>query len=159
MPKPSRLERHACGYWYVQPSPTLEELRAFYLDKYYPKQAADQKVLQYASDYDELELEHKRIAGHEALGVLDRQPGTMLEIGVGEGFFLEEFRRAGWASARAASSGPRKSVAVGPVAAGVALAAAAEGDTGETGAGRRPRINHAAVSPSNRTATASRKRR
>lgn len=90
------LERHELGFWRVQPSPSLEELRAFYLDKYYPKQEADQKILQYASDYDALELEHKRIAGLEALRVLDRPPGSLLEIGVGEGFFLDEFHRAGW---------------------------------------------------------------
>lgn len=96
MSKRYNLDRHELGYWRIQPSPTLEELRAFYLDKYYPKQEADQKVLQYASDYDALELEHKRIAGLEALRVLDRPPGTLLEIGVGEGFFLDEFHRAGW---------------------------------------------------------------
>ena len=96
MSKRYTLERHELGFWHVQPPPTLEELRAFYLDMYYPKQEADQKILQYASDYDALELEHKRIAGMEALRVLDRSPGSMLEIGVGEGFFLDEFHRAGW---------------------------------------------------------------
>ena len=96
MSKRYNLDRHELGFWHIQPSPTLEDLRAFYLDRYYPKQEADQKVLQYASDYGALELEHKRIAGMEALRMLDRPPGSMLEIGVGEGFFLDEFHRAGW---------------------------------------------------------------
>jgi len=96
MSKRYTLERHELGFRHVQPSPTLEELRAFYLDMYYPRQEADQKILQYASDYDALELEHKRIAGLEALRVLDRPPGSLLEIGVGEGFFLDELHRGGW---------------------------------------------------------------
>lgn len=96
MHKHYNLERHELGYWHIQPSPTLEELRAYYQDKYYPKQGGHQKVLQYAPDYDELELQHKQIPGKEALRMLNCQPGVMLEIGVGEGFFLDEFHRAGW---------------------------------------------------------------
>lgn len=96
MPQRYNLERHELGHWHIQPLPSLEELRTYYQEKYYPKKGGDQKVLQYAPDYDELELEHKQIPGKEALRILNCQPGVMLEIGVGEGFFLDEFHRAGW---------------------------------------------------------------
>ena len=79
------------GWFEVRPKPTAEALAAYYNDKYYGGELG-----QYAHAYTDEELEHKRLAAAEAEHVWGRAPGRMLEVGFGEGFFLDWFAGRGW---------------------------------------------------------------
>jgi len=81
----------AGGWLEVADKPSPEALAAYYNDKYY---AAGRG--QYAAAYSDDELEHKRLAPAEAARVCDRDRGRLLEVGFGEGFFLDWFANAGW---------------------------------------------------------------
>jgi 2-polyprenyl-3-methyl-5-hydroxy-6-metoxy-1,4-benzoquinol methylase len=79
------------GWFEIQPKPTAAALAAYYNDKYYGGDRG-----QYAHAYTDEELEHKRLAPAEAEHVWGRAPGRLLEVGFGEGFFLDWFATRGW---------------------------------------------------------------
>ncbi|HTK36458.1 MAG TPA: class I SAM-dependent methyltransferase [Caulobacteraceae bacterium] len=81
------------GWFEIEPKPSAEALSAYYNDKYY---GADDGRGQYAHAYTDEELEHKRLAAAEAEQVWGRPPGRLLEVGFGEGFFLDWFAARGW---------------------------------------------------------------
>jgi SAM-dependent methyltransferase len=80
------------GWFTFEPKPTAEALAAYYNDKYFGPGHGGQ----YAHGYTDEELEHKGLAAAEAERVWGRGPGRLLEVGVGEGFFLDGFARRGW---------------------------------------------------------------
>ena len=87
------LVRHEDGYFEVAAKPDAETLAAFYRDKYY---GARDGRSQYAHGYTDEELAHKRLIAAEAEAIAALPPGRLLEVGVGEGFTLDYFARAGW---------------------------------------------------------------
>ena len=81
------------GYFEIAPRPTSDELAAYYRDKYF---GATHGGTPYAHGYTPEELEHKLLQPAETERVWSRPRGRMLEVGVGEGFTLDYFRRRGW---------------------------------------------------------------
>jgi 2-polyprenyl-3-methyl-5-hydroxy-6-metoxy-1,4-benzoquinol methylase len=81
------------GYFEIAPRPTSAELAAYYRDKYF---GATHGATPYAHGYTAEELEHKRLQPAETERIWGRPAGTMLEVGVGEGFSLDYFRQRGW---------------------------------------------------------------
>lgn len=87
------LRRNALGYVEVWPRPTEEELARFYNSDYYGGHPGSN---QYSHSYTQDELAHKEIELAETASFVTAQPGKMLDIGFGEGFFLDYFHRNGW---------------------------------------------------------------
>jgi SAM-dependent methyltransferase len=89
----SNLVEKPEGYFEIEPKPTSEELSAYYRDKYFGSR--DGKT-PYAHGYTPEELEHKLLQPAETEHVWGRPPGSLLEVGVGEGFTLDYFLKRGW---------------------------------------------------------------
>ncbi len=94
------IGRNAFGYYEVQSKPSPQELSEYYARKYY-----QQGHGHYASAYSDSERAYylSKVAlkalAVEAL-LPPREPGSapgLLDVGCGEGFTLEHFRKAGWA--------------------------------------------------------------
>jgi SAM-dependent methyltransferase len=92
----AKFVRHKAGYLRVDPLPSPEELAEYYSSDYYQNPHGT-----YSSEYTTLELEHKRVrnnflyqvAGNE----IDAKDGhNFLDVGCGEGFFLDTFFQQGW---------------------------------------------------------------
>lgn len=79
------------GWFEIEPKPSAEALAAYYNDKYYGGDRG-----QYAHAYTPEELDHKRLSAAEAEHVWAGPPGRMLEVGFGEGFFLDWFAARDW---------------------------------------------------------------
>ena len=93
-----QLMRRPEGYYSVTPLPTSEELRAFYAEVYYQERPSST----YQTTYDDEEREHIDLRCRQILFSLAEVglpgPGQrLLEIGVGEGFFLKTAKEAGFA--------------------------------------------------------------
>ncbi len=85
--------KQADGFLTVDPKPTTEELKRFYQEKYFASANANQ----YTSEYTTDELLNKRIDCEEAASIIGDQPSkNLLDIGCGEGFFMEYFSNLGW---------------------------------------------------------------
>ncbi len=82
------------GGWFTwEPKPTSADLAAHYNNKYFgPGRGGGQ----YEHAYTDEEIEHKYLAPAEAEAVWRGLPGRVLEVGFGEGFFLEWFHQRGW---------------------------------------------------------------
>lgn len=93
---PPGLERTEDGYWRVKEPPTPAELAAFYAQRYYQEARGS-----YEHSYAEDELAHIRgkIALRWSLAAAGRgaQPGSLLDVGCGEGFVLSHGASLGWA--------------------------------------------------------------
>jgi 2-polyprenyl-3-methyl-5-hydroxy-6-metoxy-1,4-benzoquinol methylase len=83
------------GFITVEPKPSREELQAFYRDLYYQDDAA--RPLTYKDHYEPLEVEHFQLLASLSLHAIctarphwRERPGTLLDIGCGEGFLLEQ---------------------------------------------------------------------
>jgi 2-polyprenyl-3-methyl-5-hydroxy-6-metoxy-1,4-benzoquinol methylase len=81
------------GYQEIMPKPAADVLARHYREKYY---LASDGRNPYAFEYTSEELEHKSIDAAEAQSIANRSPGRLLEVGCGEGFFLNHFSRQGW---------------------------------------------------------------
>jgi 2-polyprenyl-3-methyl-5-hydroxy-6-metoxy-1,4-benzoquinol methylase len=81
------------GYKSIKDMPTSEELSSYYNDKYYDK---DEGNLQYASEYSDEEIAHKKIVYQETVAIIGETHGKVFEIAFGEGFALNEFSQNGW---------------------------------------------------------------
>ncbi len=88
-----KLVQHELGFFEAVPKPSREELETFYRQNYFGPAAGDS---QYAHAYTADELELKRIIAEETVAICGSRPGRVLEVGYGEGFFLDGFARAGW---------------------------------------------------------------
>ena len=82
----------ADGYRTIEPKPTSEQLKAYYQDRYFALGRANS---QYAYEYTAEELEHKYVSPKECERLV-RRAGSLFEVGVGEGFWLDHFARLGW---------------------------------------------------------------
>lgn len=95
--KDPRLKRHPLGFLQVVDMPTLEELQRFYAERYYQTEQGN-----YRSSYPPQEIAYfsaliARKADLVARIRGDARPGTLLDVGCGEGFALDWFAKAGWA--------------------------------------------------------------
>ena len=94
--KDNRLRRHALGFWELVSKPSPEELAAYYATEYYQNQSAG-----FRKSYSALENEviGLRIALRAAQvnSLTGRtHPGSMLDVGCGEGFVISQYRSIGW---------------------------------------------------------------
>jgi 2-polyprenyl-3-methyl-5-hydroxy-6-metoxy-1,4-benzoquinol methylase len=87
------LIENILGFYEVHPKPSGEYLSDYYNDKYYGTNKVNN---QYNYEYTPDEIIHKQIDSLEALKYLKKEPGKLMEIGFGEGFFLDRFHSLGW---------------------------------------------------------------
>ena len=95
------LAVQADGWRRVTPSPSAEDLKAFYAGEYFQASHGT-----YAQAYSKTEIEHRNLLARLMLAAIaqGREPkggdvagGKLLEIGCGEGWFLSAADRAGYA--------------------------------------------------------------
>jgi 2-polyprenyl-3-methyl-5-hydroxy-6-metoxy-1,4-benzoquinol methylase len=79
------------GYYEVSPKPTTKELKEYYQNNYVEKKLQNGEVT-----YTEDEIFHKSLGCKEAYTILSKKSGSMLDIGCGEGFYLNYFEQQGW---------------------------------------------------------------
>lgn len=99
MPDPQidPCESNRFGYRELKEKPTPEELDRYYSAKYYQDSKGH-----YAKAYEPEELRYFRTKLEQKRVVIDRllpagrSPGTLLDIGAGEGWALAYFRELGW---------------------------------------------------------------
>jgi 2-polyprenyl-3-methyl-5-hydroxy-6-metoxy-1,4-benzoquinol methylase len=84
-----QMNKHPWGFWEVSPKPSATELQEYYNDKYIARKVE-------VRGYTEEEIKHKEIDCREAYYLMERRDGTLLDLGCGEGFFLDFFQREGW---------------------------------------------------------------
>jgi 2-polyprenyl-3-methyl-5-hydroxy-6-metoxy-1,4-benzoquinol methylase len=85
------------GWRRVTPSPSAEELKAFYAGEYFQASHGT-----YAQAYSETEIEHRGLLARLMLAAIEEAKGpaiggNLLEIGCGEGWFLAAADDAGYA--------------------------------------------------------------
>jgi len=91
-----RLKRHALGFLEVVSRPTEAELSDYYAKAYYQEEKSSFRKCYPAEELAVVEL---RIAqrGARARELLGREgPGSLLDVGCGEGFVLAAFAKQGW---------------------------------------------------------------
>ncbi|MEX1153173.1 class I SAM-dependent methyltransferase [Parvibaculum sp.] len=92
----SRLRRHRLGFLEAAEKPTPEELQRYYAEQYYQAERGNYRKSYPQAERDYLNL---KIAQKAALVMELRAgqgPGTMLDVGCGEGFALAWFQERGW---------------------------------------------------------------
>lgn len=89
------LKVHDLGFLQIDPLPTPAELTEYYEKLYYQ----DSKSTTYQQSYSEEELQYinNKIAQKaEVLFKKIKSPGSLLDVGCGEGFVLSYFLKLGW---------------------------------------------------------------
>jgi 2-polyprenyl-3-methyl-5-hydroxy-6-metoxy-1,4-benzoquinol methylase len=92
-----RLRLHPLGYWEISNKPTVPELQKYYAEKYFQEGRGS-----YDLKYSDEEIAYFRAKIDQRLATLrrfmktDGSPGTMLDVGCGEGYALAFFRERGW---------------------------------------------------------------
>ena len=94
-----RLRRHNLGFWELAQKPRTTELAAYYEKNYFQNEMAS-----YSKSYSELETQviNLRISlrAAQVAEITGRDtPGSMLDVGCGEGFVLRHFSLLGWEAA------------------------------------------------------------
>lgn len=90
-----KLRRNALGYWEVENKPSEKELQDYYARKYYQEAKGS-----YEHAYTASELRYFRAKIEQRWSVIRRfiaGPGSLLDVGCGEGYTLAFFRELGWA--------------------------------------------------------------
>jgi 2-polyprenyl-3-methyl-5-hydroxy-6-metoxy-1,4-benzoquinol methylase len=95
--KDGRLAAQPDGWRRVTPSPSAEDLKAFYAGEYFQASHGT-----YAQAYSETEIEHRNLLAQLMLAAIaeartSEGGGKLLEIGCGEGWFLAAADAAGYA--------------------------------------------------------------
>jgi 2-polyprenyl-3-methyl-5-hydroxy-6-metoxy-1,4-benzoquinol methylase len=93
----SRLKKHPLGYWEIENKPTTQELQKFYAEKYY-QEGLGSYAPEYTNDelnYFNAKLEQRSAVLHRYILSVNDTP-RFLDVGCGEGYTLEFFRRKGW---------------------------------------------------------------
>ena len=91
-----RLRQHSLGFRELAEKPSPEALADYYARNYYQNESGN-----YRKDYTQLELEviALRVAqrGARICALMGRDaPGTLLDVGCGEGFVISHFSKRGW---------------------------------------------------------------
>jgi 2-polyprenyl-3-methyl-5-hydroxy-6-metoxy-1,4-benzoquinol methylase len=91
-----KLRRHALGFLQADPLPTADELQQYYRDQYFQRPA----VATYARRYDEEEQSAQQVPAMVAdyVAGIDapKAPRTLLDVGCGEGIFMQAMADRGW---------------------------------------------------------------
>lgn len=91
--QPILTEPH--GYYALPNPPTADELRQYYAEKYYQQERGS-----YSQTYTEEELRYFREKAEQKHVVLRQESGEgssrLLDVGCGEGFVLDYFKKQGW---------------------------------------------------------------
>jgi 2-polyprenyl-3-methyl-5-hydroxy-6-metoxy-1,4-benzoquinol methylase len=89
------LRRHPLGFLQAAEPPSAEELKAFYARQYFQSEKGNYRK---AYSADELAFFALKIAQKADLiaGLRGPGPGSLLDVGCGEGFVLDWFAKAGW---------------------------------------------------------------
>ncbi len=89
------------GFITIKNKPTLDELTKYYNEHYFSDDAL--RPRNYQKSYDEQEIEHINLINDLCLYSLSNvrskwkeNPGSMLEVGVGEGFTMARAKQKGW---------------------------------------------------------------
>ena len=90
-----RLRRHPLGFLQVADAPSPEELKAYYAELYYQTEQGSYRKSYSADERAFFDLKNAQKADLIA-GVRGTSPGSLLDVGCGEGFVLDWFSRAGW---------------------------------------------------------------
>ena len=92
-----RLRQHSLGYWEIADKPTRVELEAYYANKYFQEGKGSYELTysQEEVDYFCAKLAQRSVVIESHLGSV-RAPGTLLDVGCGEGYALSFFRGLGW---------------------------------------------------------------
>ncbi|MBD9438875.1 class I SAM-dependent methyltransferase [Pseudomonas sp. PDM04] len=93
----ARLRRHSFGFLEAVDRPTPQALSEYYEQAYYQNEASSSFRKSYSPE--ELEVIELRIAQKAAQARMllsNDQPGSLLDVGCGEGFVLRFFERIGW---------------------------------------------------------------
>lgn len=91
-----RLRYHECGFLEVVEPPSPEELKVYYADRYYQTEQGNYRK---AYSDEERAFLNLKIAQKASLAASLRgsnTPGSLLDVGYGEGFALAWFREQGW---------------------------------------------------------------
>ncbi len=91
-----RVKRNRFGFYEIINKPTMEELKNYYAEKYYQEAHGSYEKF-YSEDeilYFKNKLSQKHIIINELLGT--KPPKTFLDIGAGEGWALDFFKKRGW---------------------------------------------------------------
>jgi 2-polyprenyl-3-methyl-5-hydroxy-6-metoxy-1,4-benzoquinol methylase len=91
-----RLRRHAFGFLEVVARPTPEALSEYYAKTYFQNEAASYRKSYADEELEIIELRIAQRAGQARLLLGNDQPGSLLDVGCGEGFVLKYFERIGW---------------------------------------------------------------
>ena len=95
MSKKYSLIKNKLGYYEVSPKPTIEELNDHYNNKYYQY---DKSI--YEKSYTKDELRYFDVEAEIALNTFKRfsnvKKSKLLDLGCGEGFFSNFFKKSGW---------------------------------------------------------------
>ncbi|MEX1109505.1 MAG: class I SAM-dependent methyltransferase [Dongiaceae bacterium] len=90
-----RLRVHPLGFLQVASVPSADELKAYYADLYYQAERGSYRKAYSADEraYLDLKIAQKASIVSALRGTV---PGSLLDVGCGEGFVLNWFRDAGW---------------------------------------------------------------
>jgi 2-polyprenyl-3-methyl-5-hydroxy-6-metoxy-1,4-benzoquinol methylase len=93
----SRLKKHALGFWEIENKPTIDELQKYYAEKYF-QEGMGSYELAYNQDelhYFNAKLEQRFAVLQRYLKSSENEP-RLLDVGCGEGYALNFFRKQGW---------------------------------------------------------------
>ncbi|MCC6277215.1 MAG: class I SAM-dependent methyltransferase [Oligoflexia bacterium] len=85
------VRENELGFFEIWPKPSEEDLEKYYNDKYF---AANKG--QYSASYSTEEIRQKYVECEETFQIVAKNHGSLLDIGCGEGFFLDWFKKKGW---------------------------------------------------------------
>lgn len=91
-----RLRRHALGFLEVVDRPTPRALSEYYAQAYFQNEAGNFRKAYSAEELDVIELRIAQRYDQARLLLTEEKPGSLLDVGCGEGFVLKFFERIGW---------------------------------------------------------------
>lgn len=87
-----KIEKNYLGYFEVQPKPTQSFLAKYYENKYFENKIKLNRA------YTEDEMYNKSLGPKEAFHLINQDKGSMIDIGCGEGYFINFFHQRGWSA-------------------------------------------------------------
>lgn len=95
----ARLRRHELGFWELANKPNPQELAAYYEKNYFQNETANYRKNYSAQETEVINLRIALRAAQVAALTGRTSPGSMLDVGCGEGFVIRHFHSLGWRAA------------------------------------------------------------